>query len=234
MLLVSVVVAVLLAAGGAQPQETGTPQKDAKTSRSQDKAAAPQNTAQSETTSPSPTPAPSQTPAPPSGTPAPSGTQGDLPVSLDHIREALKKAPDQSLLRMTELPADFRVVILEQQRINQIMSKLDFKSGPAPGGGLYGYDQQRRLFNPTDRPLMQPYAAFSGGEFITIAIENLIKQYLGGRLVSAVSSAERSRAERAAREEVERAIADYCARRPDRASIHICTTADTEGTSPDR
>jgi hypothetical protein len=247
MLLVSVVVAALLAAGPAPPlQDTGTPQKDAETSGSQDgrsNTAPPYSTASSKA-EPSPQTGPaSQTPAPsgtPSGVPAspettgPAGTQVDLPVSLDHIREALKKAPDQSLLRITELPADFRVVILEQQRINEIMSKLDFKSGPAPGGGLYGYDQQRRLFNPTDRPLMQPYAAFSGGEFFTIAIENLIKEYLGGRLVNAVGGAARGRAERAAREEVERAIADYCASRPDRANIHICTTSGSESASPDR
>src|SRR5262245_34896085 len=139
MLLVSVVVAALLAAGPAPPlQDTKTPQKDGETSGSQDgraNTAPPHNTApskaeRSEQTQPaSQTPAP---PGPPSGVPAPpeasgpAGTQADLPVSLDHIREALKKAPDQLLLRLPELPADFRVVILEQQRINEIMSKLDF------------------------------------------------------------------------------------------------------------
>jgi hypothetical protein len=95
-----------------------------------------------------------------------------------------------------------------------------------PAGGLYGFEQQRRLFNPTDRPLQQPYAAFSGGELITIALENLIAKYLGGPLINAVSQAERNRAERAAREEIEREIAAYCAARPDRADIQICTTPD--------
>ena len=45
--------------------------------------------------------------------PAPDGAKpidkGDLPVSLDRIREALKRAPDQSVLR--DLPPDFRVHI---------------------------------------------------------------------------------------------------------------------------
>jgi hypothetical protein len=103
------------------------------------------------------------------------------------------------------------------------MSKLDFSSGPAPAGGLYGYDQQRRLFNPTDRPLQQPYAAFSGGELITIAIENLMAKYLGGRALDAVTSAERARAEAQARGEVEAAIAEYCGSRPDRDAIQLCT-----------
>jgi hypothetical protein len=154
--------------------------------------------------------------------------KADLPVSLDHIREGLKRAPEPSLLRVAELPADFRVHILEQQRINDIMSKLDFKSPPAPAGGLYAYEQQRRLFNPTDRPLMQPYAAFSAGEFFTIAAENLLGKYLGPRIANAISSAGRQRSDRAAREEVDRAIADYCAGRPDRQNIYLCTSAADE------
>jgi len=149
----------------------------------------------------------------------------DLPVSLDHIREGLKKG-DSPLLRSNELPPDFRLDIVEQQKIDELLKKLDFKSGPAPGGGLYGYEQQRRLFNPTDRPLQQPYAAFSGGEFLTIAVENLIAKYLGGRLISGMSDAERSKAEHAAREEIDRQIAAYCAVRPDRADILICTAPD--------
>ena len=148
----------------------------------------------------------------------------DLPVSLDHIRAGLKKQATDSLLRRTEIPADFRIHILEQQKIDEMLSKLDFKSGqgPAPAGGLYGYDQQRRLFNPVDHPLTQPYAAFSGGELITIAIENLIARYFGGRLMEGIKDAERARAERAAREEVDRTIAEYCATRPDRAEIQLC------------
>jgi hypothetical protein len=142
----------------------------------------------------------------------------ELPVSLDHIRDGLKKPADSSLLRGAELPADFRIEIVEQQKIDEILKKLDFKSGPAPAGGLYGYEQQRRLFNPTDRPLMQPYAAFSGGELITIALENILGRYLG----QALASASNERAERAAREEVDRNIAAYCASRPDRDDIEIC------------
>jgi hypothetical protein len=149
---------------------------------------------------------------------------GDLPVSLDRIRAGLKRQATDSLLRRVEIPPDFRIQVLEQQKINDMLSKLDFKhlSGPAPGGGLYGYEQQQRLFNSVDHPLVQPYAAFSGGELITIAIENLIARYFGGRIVNAISEAERARAERTAREEVDRAIADYCAARPDRTDIQLC------------
>jgi hypothetical protein len=148
-------------------------------------------------------------------------TDGDLPVSLDRIREGLKKPQDQRL-RNLDVKPDFTIQIEEQARIDEIMSKLDFKSGPAPAGGLYGFEQQRQLFNPVDRPLQQPYAAFSGGELITIALENLIARYLGGRALNAVTSAERSHAEAQARQEVDQAITEYCAGRPDRAGIKLC------------
>ena len=162
--------------------------------------------------------------------PKPSPTEDtprtDLPVSLTHIREGLKKDPGQSLLRDAEVKADFRIEIQEQDRLNDILSTLDFKSGPVPAGGLYMYEQQRRLFNPTDRPLAQPYAAFSGGELITIALENLIGRRIAEKTVEALSDARRRAATQAAREEVARAIAEYCATRPDRGDIHLCGPPD--------
>src|SRR6478736_7162024 len=162
---------------------------------------APPASAQNRQVSSTGTPASSAEDAPP---------QGSLPVSLDHIREGLKKT-ESPLVRPNELPADFRLESVEQRKIDELLKKLYFKTGPAPGGGLYGYEQQQRLFNPTDHPLQQPYAAFSGGEFFTIAAENLIGKYLGGPLVKAVSAAVRGRAENAAREEVDREIDAYCA-----------------------
>lgn len=174
-------------------------------------------------------PALAQEPAASSPTAAPESSSadtqpGDLPVSLDHIRDGLKRQATDSILKRVEIPPDFRIQILEQQRINDMLGKLDFKhlNAPAPAGGLYGYDQQQRLFNSVDHPLVQPYAAFSGSELITVAIENLIARYLGGRVVNGISDAERARAEHAARQEVDQAIADYCAARADRSDIQLC------------
>jgi hypothetical protein len=158
--------------------------------------------------------------------PASASTPLVLPVSIDHIREALSKPVDSSLLRIAELPVDFRIKIVEQRKIDEMLSKLDFKRGPVPAGGLYAFEQQQRLFKPTSRPLMQPYAAYNGGQFMTIALENLLAKYLGGPLIDAVTGAVRSSAERAAREEVDQAIADYCAARSDRAQIQLCSTPD--------
>lgn len=153
---------------------------------------------------------------------ADTATDTQAPVSLDRIREQLKKTSERPLLQGLDREADFRIEVREQAKIDEILSKMDFRSGPAPAGGLYAYEQQRRLFNPTAYPLMQPYAAFSGGELITIAIENLIAGYLGGRLMSSLADGARDRSEAAAREEVDRAIADYCAARPDRDNIQLC------------
>jgi hypothetical protein len=149
----------------------------------------------------------------------------ELPVSLDHIREGLKRQATDSLLKRTDIPADFRIHIIEQQKIDDMLSKLDFKSGtgPIPAGGIYAYEQQRRLFNPVDHPLAQPYSAFSPGELITIAIENLVARYAGGALLNSLGSAARATAERDAREEVARDVAEYCDRRPDRSELAICT-----------
>jgi hypothetical protein len=148
----------------------------------------------------------------------------DLPVSLERIREGLATGSPKLSLSALEKPPDFKVEVQERRALEEILSSLDFKTGPAPAGGIYGYEQQRQLFNPVDRPLAQPYAAFSAGEAITIAIENLIGKYLAGRLAETTSNAERAKAEAAARRDVAGAIEKYCAADAERAKrLSICT-----------
>jgi len=153
--------------------------------------------------------------------PAGDAAADTLPVSLGRIREGLNKPPDAGL-RNLDVKADFSIQVAEQRHIDAIMSKLDFTSGPAPAGGLYAYEQHRQLFKPSSRPLQQPYAAYSGGEFFTIAIENLLRAYLGDKLKSGLATRSRARDEAGAREEVDQAVADYCASRPDRYQIQLC------------
>jgi hypothetical protein len=158
-------------------------------------------------------------PAGPDETPA-----HELPVSLDRIREALARPPQGTTLKRIDIRPDFFVRVEEKQHILEILSKLDFKTGPTPPGGLYAYEQQQQMFNKTDRPLAQPYAAFSGSELVTLAIEGLVGKYLGGKLLQAITGAQREGAERAARQEVAQAIADYCDAQPDGgSSLHLCT-----------
>jgi hypothetical protein len=149
----------------------------------------------------------------------------NLPVSLDKIREGLQQKPALSLRVLDERPI-FRLQILERQKIEELLATLNFKTGPTPAGGIYMYEQQRQMFNPVDRPLMQPYAAFSTGQLLTILIENLVGKYLGGKAIDAVSKLERARAEANAKEEVRAAVAQYCNAQPNLgAGMQICDTA---------
>ena len=155
--------------------------------------------------------------------------QGELPVSLTKIKGALEQPPLPPLRGLNEVP-NFTVAIEERQRIKleDLVNSLDFKSGPTPAGGLYAYEQQRQMFPAVDNPLRQPYSEFSQPELLTILAENLAGHYLAGRAASAITSAERARAEAQAREEVARAIVDYCAAQPrGGAAIQICANPGT-------
>ena len=155
----------------------------------------------------------------------PATPAGELPVSLDRIREGLARPPQGSTLKNLDLKPDFVVRVEEKAHIEAILSKLEVKSsGPVPAGGLYGYEMQQQMGNKNARPLQQPYAAYSGKEMIVLAIEGLMQRYLGGKILDGITSAQRENAERAAREEVAQAIADYCDARPDGgASLHLCS-----------
>lgn len=159
------------------------------------------------------------------GTPA-DQDPNTLPVSLDKIREGLKQPPSSLTLRTLDETPTFRVQILERQKIEELLSTLNFKStSPAPGGGLYGFEQQRQMFPAVDNPLRQPYAAFSQSELLTILIENLVGKYLAGRAIDSITGAERAHAEAAAKEEVRAAVAQYCTAQPNNgAGIQICGT----------
>jgi hypothetical protein len=155
---------------------------------------------------------------------SPADAASTLPVSLDRIKRALEQPPVQTLRGLTDVPT-FKVEITEKQRVRleDLINSLDFKSGPVPAGGLYAYEQQRQMWPAVNNPLTQPYAAFSPSELVTILVENLVGRYLVGKAAGAITSAERSSAEAAAREEVVRAITDYCAAQPRAgAGIQIC------------
>jgi hypothetical protein len=86
-------------------------------------------------------------------------------------------------------------------------------------------EQQRIMCPPVDNPLVQPFAAFSQSELLTILIENLVGKYLGGKALNAISKAERARAEAAAREEVRAAVEQYCNAQPNAgAGLAICVS----------
>jgi hypothetical protein len=150
----------------------------------------------------------------------------DLPVSLDKIKEGLAQPKPPLSLTTTDVKPTFRVQILERQKIEELLATLNFKTTPAPAGGLYWNEVQRQMWPSVDNPMRQPYAAFNQGELLTILIENLVGKYLAGKAVNAVTSAERAHAESAARDEVRQAIRDYCAAQPNSgAGIQICESS---------
>src|SRR5207249_11230663 len=92
-------------------------------------------------------PDPAQQPQPSAAPESPSGEQDKtrsqesknqgrgLPVSVAKIREALEQTPAISLRALDERPT-FRIQILERQKIEELLSSLNFKAGPVPAGGV--------------------------------------------------------------------------------------------------
>jgi hypothetical protein len=90
----------------------------------------------------------------------------------------------------------FRLTVTEQRpAFAEMFSLDDFKGGPVPPGGLYAYEQRRILGQPAQVGGVDILPLFTG-------------------LAKAIGNARRARAEAAAREEVERAMAEFCAAQP--------------------
>jgi len=136
----------------------------------------------------------------------------NLPVSVDKIRAALlQPAPAEPLKGFSGADAPmFHVDVLEWQKFEDLFAKIKVDPpGPQVAGGIYAYDQFQRLFPRIDNPLVQPYAAFSTGELITLAVEALAEKYVAEKMSHVVGPALREQAEREAREEVARSLAAY-------------------------
>ena len=135
----------------------------------------------------------------------------NLPVSLDKIRDGLSQPLLEPLkgLGPGEQPT-FRISITEQQKFEELIKKIKWDPpGPQVAGGIYAYEQQERMFPRINNPRVQPYGAFTTGETATLAIEALIEKYLVEKMSKVVGTALREQAEREAREEVARALAEY-------------------------
>ena len=151
----------------------------------------------------------------------------NLPVSVERIRQALSEIRDgKTLLDGASRPRpDFKVTIEEGLAVEKYLKFQDLSVPAPPPGGIYAYELQRQFNNSVDNPLTQPYAAFSGAQFATLAIEGVVGYLLGNKIASSISNAERAKAESAARTEVARAIAEYCASRPKQSSpSEMCQT----------
>jgi hypothetical protein len=160
--------------------------------------------------------------SPPDDTPTQSlEVPTNLPVSLDRIRERLLQMPAVPAIRGLSEQPTFRSGVEERVTL-ELFQPEELKAGPVPAGGLYAHEMQRVISNPVSDPLAQPYAAFNGGQLLTIAIQNLLFKYLGERLTQSFAASQWAAAEAAAQAEVERAIDEYCAAHNGGAHIDIC------------
>jgi hypothetical protein len=121
----------------------------------------------------------------------------DLPVSLERIRDGL--ASDRpSILDALDRQPNFRVEVKENRpNLGEMFPPGSFDGGPVPPGGLYAYEQQRMLF-PNWTPALFSFNALP-----------VFRQ-----LANAIGDVRRARAAAAARQEVERAMAEFCAAQP--------------------
>jgi len=148
----------------------------------------------------------------------------DLPVSIERIRELLARAPAESVLVGLDRQPDYKLTVEERRFLKDILESLEVKSGPTPPGGLYAYEIQQQVWNTRNSPLARPYAAFTSGELAQVTMTSIMGTLVGRYLTHAVMNLSRTEAENLAREEVRRAIEEYCSGRPDRSFIEICTS----------
>ena len=159
--------------------------------------------------------------------------QTNLPVSLDRIERGPAAAAGAVAALASTRRRRSGCRFSERQKIEELLATLFLKTTPGPFGGyvrgaaaLWIRAAAADVSSWTvDNPLRQPYAAFSGGELLTILIENLVGKYLGGRALNAVSNAERARAKPLPRKRSASAVAQHCAAQPNGgAGVQICGT----------
>jgi len=126
----------------------------------------------------------------------------ELPVSVSRVRAALDR-PAPLRLTVPEPKPTYRVQIREHllyspNLLGPVEQLWSTTTGPPPPGGLYAYEQRQRL-----------------GQFSQpLYLMDLLS--VGGAIRNAIANARRSGAEKAAREDVQRALAEFCA-------THECT-----------
>ena len=156
--------------------------------------------------------------------PGQDASSSELPVSVERIRELLARAPAESVLLGLDRQPDYKITVEERRFLKDILESLDVKTGPPPPGGLYGYEIQQQVWNTRNSPLVRPYAAFTSGELAQVTVTSILGSLVTRYLTHGVMNLSRTEAENLAREEVRRAIEEYCSARPDRTFIEICTS----------
>jgi hypothetical protein len=136
--------------------------------------------------------------------PAAPQQSGASDESIARVRAALEKPTQALTLTLPERKADFSVTITERERFDKLVPPiLDFKVGP-------GFPQQELVTSP-----------WGSQPLVSVDLMSLAMAAAVG-----INTLRKARAQRAALEEVQQAIADYCAAQPNRgAGIQICASS---------
>ena len=152
-----------------------------------------------------PTPAASAQPAPPkaSDPDETSDPAGELPVSVDRIKDALSRPP---AIRLDDSRAVFRVEVIGRKITIEDILGPDYLKGPIPAvaGGMT-HQEFLDLVTPKD---VQGYAAFSNGEALTVAATSFALQWALQKAIHKFQEAKADRDREAARKEVQDALAE--------------------------
>jgi hypothetical protein len=149
---------------------------------------------------------PAPTPAVPSDTSAATSPidtpDGELPVSVDRIRQKLSDPP---AIKVQTQGTVFRVEVVARKLTIEDILGPDYLKGPVPASGGMTHQEFLDLVTPKD---VQGYAAFNNKEAATVAATSFA---LAWALQSAIHKFQEAKADRereAARKEVQEALAE--------------------------
>jgi hypothetical protein len=132
--------------------------------------------------------------------PAPAG---ELPVSVDRIKEALSRPP---AIRLEDSRAVFRVEVIGRKITIEDILGPDYLKGPTPvAGGGPTHQEILDLVTPKD---VQGYAAFNNGEAMVVAATSFLQAWALQKAIHKFQEAKSNREREAARKEVQDALAD--------------------------
>jgi hypothetical protein len=127
---------------------------------------------------------------------------GDLPVSVDRIRQKLSEPP---AIKVQTQGTVFRVEVVGRKLTIEDILGPDYLKGPVPAAGGMTHQEFLDLVTPKD---VQGYAAFSNKEAATVAATSFALQWALQAAIHKFSEAKAEREREAARKEVQEALAE--------------------------
>ncbi len=127
---------------------------------------------------------------------------GELPVSVDRIRQKLSDPP---AIKLQTQGTVFRVEVVARRLTIEDILGPDYLKGPVPASGGMTHQEFLDLVTPKD---VQGYAAFSNKEAATVAATSFALQWALQKAVHKFQEAKADREREAARKEVQEALAE--------------------------